>query len=71
LPAKPRARKPRAGKERDFMGKGFMGKGYFGLVRATLELVWVLTELVTVPRFLCAMAGVAKAKAKRRIIHFI
>ena len=53
------------------MGKGFMGKGYFGLVRATLELVWVLTELVTVPRFLCAMAGVAKAKAKRRIIHFI
>ena len=66
MPAKPRARKPRAGKERDFMGKG-----YFGLVRATLELVWVLTELVTVPRFLCAMAGVAKAKAKRRIIHFI
>lgn len=38
---------------------------YFGLVKVTVEFVVVLTELVTVPRVLWAIAGVAKASAKR------
>lgn len=42
---------------------------YFGLVKVTVEFVVVLTELVTVPRVLWAMAGIARARRTKAVLR--